>query len=218
MSVDLPGTEGVSLRVATTARGDPSLLHPAEAACLSVHAVPARQREFAAGRTAAAHALQALGLRPAPVTSGSDRVPVWPFGVVGSISHSRSLAAAAVARRSDGFRSVGLDIEEAEALTEDLVEEICIDSERDWLTRHPREQRGLLAKAIFSAKEAVYKCQYPLTRTMFGFDMIKIDFQMANRRFSARFVEDVEPFRCGTTILGEVRVGAGHIVSLVILR
>ncbi len=38
------------------------------------------------------------------------REPLWPAGVVGSISHSGELAGAVVARASDAW-SVGLDIE-----------------------------------------------------------------------------------------------------------
>lgn len=162
--------------------------------------------------------MNALGLPPTPVKVADDRCPVWPDGVVGSISHSRLLAGAAVARCTDGVRSVGLDIEEAEPLEGDLIDEICLEPERDWLATQPPEDRGLLAKAIFSAKEAAYKCQYPLTRALFGFDMIEIDVQMPQRRFLARFTSNVGPFDRGDVIPGEIRLGAGHIVSLAVLR
>ena len=50
-------------------------------------AVPARRAEFAAGRRAAHRAMERLGVPAAPVAMGSDRAPVWPPGVIGSISH-----------------------------------------------------------------------------------------------------------------------------------
>lgn len=55
-----------------------------------------RRREFLAGRAAAAEAL-AHGDMPRHSVSRTDRgVPVWPPGVVGSISHSRTWAVAVV--------------------------------------------------------------------------------------------------------------------------
>lgn len=218
MRNDDVGNAGISLIVGTTIAGDPGLLHPEEAACLSANAVPSRRREFAAGRVAATQAMRALGLQPMPVRMAEDRSPVWPEGVVGSISHSRSLAAAAVARSAGSIRAVGLDIEEAEGLDAGLIGEICLGPERAWLEMQPLEDRGLLAKAIFSAKEAAYKCQYPLTRAMFGFEVIEIDLQMAQGRFFARFTDEVGPFRRGDVIRGKVGLGAGHIVSLAVLR
>lgn len=227
MCIDLPGSAridpvlhtgpAVALRFSLIDAGNFDLVHPVEAASLSTEAIALRQREFAAGRACAAQAMCGLGLRPKPVPMGQDRSPVWPDGFVGSISHSRTLAGAALALRSSGIRALGLDLEEAEPLANCLIEEICVESERNWLASQIPARGGLLAKAIFSAKEAVYKCQYPLTHKIFGFEMIEIDLQLDRECFSAWFSDDVSPFRRGDRLDGQVWLSGGHIVSLVTL-
>ncbi|MFB7745348.1 hypothetical protein [Streptomyces sp. NPDC056132] len=70
-----------------------------------------RRREFLAGRAAAADALAHLGM-PRRNVSRTDRgVPVWPTGLVGSISHSRNWAVAIILD-SAVTACCGLDIEE----------------------------------------------------------------------------------------------------------
>lgn len=137
-------------------------------------AVPKRRREFSAGRRAARAAMVELGLPPAPIPVGAQRAPLWPQGLVGSIAHCDTLCIAAVSRT---HRCLGLDIELATPLAPDLEEIICTPSERAWLDTLPPETRGLRAKQIFSAKEAFYKAQYPLTGRMIGFDEVELRFE-----------------------------------------
>jgi 4'-phosphopantetheinyl transferase EntD len=206
----------IMLRFMPALAGDPLLLHPVEAGALSKEAVISRQREFAAGRACAAQAMQDLGLAPMPIAMASDRSPVWPDGVVGSISHSRTLAGAALALRSSCIVSIGLDIEDLEPLADDLIEEICTPNERRWLASHNNaEHHLLLAKAIFSAKEAVYKCQYPIAHETFGFEMIEIELQIADNRFLGHFCGNAGPLKRGSQLAGEIWLSDNHIVSLV---
>ena len=64
-----------------------------------------RKAEHLAGRIAAVHALREFGLKTVPGI-GTQRQPVWPQGLFGSISHSASTALAVVSRQP-----VGIDIE-----------------------------------------------------------------------------------------------------------
>jgi 4'-phosphopantetheinyl transferase EntD len=48
--------------------------------------------------------MDALGLPERPIPMGRDRAPVWPEGVVGSISHSDAFCLAAVARSDRVWR------------------------------------------------------------------------------------------------------------------
>lgn len=193
-------------------------LHSQERAQLPHYAVQVRRREFLAGRACAAEAMRRLGVEPRPVNIARDRSPVWPDGLVGSISHSRNLAGAAVARRADGLRAIGLDLEEATPLREELLEEICVDTERNWLVRQPARDRALLAKMIFCSKEAAYKCQYPLTGQMFGFDTLCVDLSLSDCRFFAQFLADVGEFRAGDRLGGRIWVSANHFVAVSALR
>jgi len=98
--------------VATRATGEGEPLHPDEAE-LAQTMGPARQREFAAGRACARRAMRELGVPGGPVLRGLRRAPLFPDGVVGSITHTNGFCAAAVAR-SASFAGVGLDAERDE--------------------------------------------------------------------------------------------------------
>lgn len=143
-------------------------LWPEEAAMIAA-AVPRRRREFAAGRRAGRRAMAALGLPPAGVPMGPDRAPLWPAGIAGSISHTRDCCLAALTRTGP-VCSVGLDLEMDLPLEAGIWDSICTVAELDWLRTQPVTERGHLVRRIFSVKECIYKVQYPLTRTVLGFD------------------------------------------------
>ncbi|PZO74494.1 MAG: phosphopantetheinyl transferase [Mesorhizobium amorphae] len=205
-----------AIRLCSMAIGlaDPSVLHPQEMRALPPEVVALRRREFTAGRLCAGRAMEQLGLPRLPVPAAPDRSPVWPAGVVGSISHSRALAAAALAKRSPAIRAIGLDVEEMTPLEADLFGEICGAEELAWLGRQPLRERGLLAKSIFCAKEAAYKCQHPLSGRLFGFHTLSVALDWKAGRFTARLEEDVSPFREGDVLAGIIWRDAGHLVAL----
>lgn len=141
-----------------------------------------RQREFATGRYCAHRAMERLGAPQVPVGRDSNGAPVWPPGVVGSISHTRGLAFA-VAAPARVVRAVGIDVEciqspaSAEALTHVLRPE-----EWDWLARYPRAERGLWVTVFFSARESIYKCVYGLSGIRLGIDDVTLVPVTANGR------------------------------------
>jgi 4'-phosphopantetheinyl transferase EntD len=183
---------------------------PEELACLSPRAIDKRRREFAAGRAAARVAMAASGMVPAAVGMAPDRSPVWPKGVTGGITHTRNCALAALGSEL-ALGGIGIDVEERTPLKAQLVSEICTDAERTWLSGRPESH--ILAKLIFCAKEAAYKCQFPVSRKVFGFDVLDTDFNMENNRFTARFTRDVKPFSAGDRIDGHFAEGAGLILT-----
>ena len=165
--------------------GDPeALLAPERSAVAS--AVPARQREFAAGRTCARALLARLGLAPVALPPGHDRRPQWPPGVLGSIAHDKHLCAVVVAR-AQRFASLGIDIEPAEPLERELWSTLFLARELEALDRLPPAQRGRTARLFFSAKECVYKCVHPLLGTGFGFHDVEIEL-LPHGRFRVRFL------------------------------
>ena len=70
-------------------------------------AVDKRQREFATGRRLAHGLLTELGVGGGPLLPGRDRAPIWPDGVVGTISHSRAWCVVAAARGRVGAEGAG---------------------------------------------------------------------------------------------------------------
>jgi len=78
-------------------------------------ALPGRRAEFATGRVLARQALAALGIRPGSIPVARSGAPVWPSGVVGSITHCAGLRACAVGRR-DEHAGIGIDATPARPL------------------------------------------------------------------------------------------------------
>jgi 4'-phosphopantetheinyl transferase EntD len=75
--------------------------------------VASRKREFRAGRNASREALAMLGYKePVVILRDSFRRPLWPAGVVGSISHTTNCCIEVVAHSND-YRGVGVDVETA---------------------------------------------------------------------------------------------------------
>jgi len=52
---------------------------------------------------------------------------------------------------------------------------ISTPSEIDWLESLPQLQQAMAATLIFSAKEAFYKCQYPLVRERLNFHDVTVE-------------------------------------------
>ena len=167
-------------------------------------AVAARLREFAAGRAAARIAMAGIGLAPQAIAQGPDRAPVWPAGVVGSITHSRSQCLAVV-MPAHLCRGIGIDLEEDTPLDPDLWPDILRPEERAGMT-------GAQAKAVFCAKEAAFKAQYPVSRTLYGFDGMRVE--MEGGRFAAVFTQAVPPFAIGDRIAGRILWTGGHVLTL----
>lgn len=167
MAALLPDSVAVEERLGDA---DVGSLLPQEEAQLGAVA-PKRRREFARGRACARAALGRLGYRAEPLLAGSRREPLWPPGVVGSITHTEGYCAAAVAQRCD-LAAVGIDVEIDEPLPSELLSLVCVDEERVWLNAEPRET--FWARVLFSAKESVYKTWYPLTRRWLGFQDVAI--------------------------------------------
>lgn len=175
-------------------------------------AVPRRRAEFHAGRTAARAAMIELDVPPRPVPSGADRAPLWPNGVVGSISHCRSACVAVLGHGRD-WAAIGVDLEESAKLSEDLVEVVCGKTEIAWLDTLDPQGRGIMAKLIFCAKEATYKAQYSVTGAIFGFDHLEITIDRLEARFDARFLQPAGRFAEGTVLPGRYAHAAGVLVT-----
>ncbi|GHG93628.1 4'-phosphopantetheinyl transferase family protein [Pseudodonghicola xiamenensis] len=182
---------------------------------------PGRLREFAAGRAAARHAMARLGEPARPILHGSDRAPVWPAGLVGSISHCSTTCLAAVAK-AGSFAALGLDLEEATLLPFDLIPAICTDAEAERLAPLPETQQGLMAKLIFSAKECAYKAQYPASRQVFGFQTLELDFNaempLVCGKFTVRFLHAVPPFTTASHLSGNYVISGGLIITAIALH
>ena len=202
------------------AAGDPAcmppVVDPSEARVISA-AVECRKIEFHAGRAAAHAAMTALDMPSQPVLMADDRAPIWPEGITGSISHSQTACVAAVGTTSE-WAGIGVDLEEAAPLDPLLIVEVCTKAERQWLGQQPVGERGLMAKLIFSAKEATYKAQYPVTGRLFGFEGVELSIDRKRSRFEACFRTTQGRFTAGEILHGRYAHAAGLLVTGVAIR
>lgn len=149
--------------------GQPLLPLPAQ-----LHrAVSKRQREYRTGRLCASAALCAAGYpRAFYPEMGNDRLPVWPAGWLGSISHSGEFAAAAVVPAS-ACTMIGIDIQQRVMLTT-LTEIQSLIAQPEELARFDAADAGMRLLLIFSGKESLYKALYPQVRQIQDFDAAEL--------------------------------------------
>jgi 4'-phosphopantetheinyl transferase EntD len=164
----------------------PDALFPEEEQAIA-RALPRRRHEFALGRTHARRALRQLGHRDACIGVRHDRAPLWPVGIVGSITHTCGLVSAVVAT-SDRLAGIGLDVESrARPLRSGLERFILTGRERrelgDALPPHLDPLR-----VAFSAKEAVHKCIAPASGITLGFHDVELWFDADGGSFGAQLI------------------------------
>jgi len=158
----------------TRVAGDPASLSIAEAEHVR-RAKPKRAGEFAAGRLCARRALEQLGHPGWDLLVNRDRTAIWPGDIVGSISHTMGFCGAVVGRRQL-LGAIGFDVEIASRVSSELYSQFCTVDELKRLTALPRSIANLQATLLFSAKEAFYKCQYPVTGQWLDFQDIAVVF------------------------------------------
>ncbi|HEX5851793.1 MAG TPA: 4'-phosphopantetheinyl transferase superfamily protein [Solirubrobacteraceae bacterium] len=172
--------------VSVETRGDieDAALFPAERLTVD-RAVPKRRREFATGRACARDALAQLQVERYPIPRGARGEPLWPAGIVGSITHCEGYRAAAVARAS-AVLSVGIDAEPHEPLPDGVLEAIAAEDERAWIARLCHSTPAVhWDRLLFCAKEAVYKTWFPLTHSWLGFEDAHVEVDVAASTFVA---------------------------------
>jgi 4'-phosphopantetheinyl transferase EntD len=188
--------------------GGTLVVHPLERRAVQA-AVPKRRLEFLTGRTCARIALRRLGIEDAPLLPGLDRAPLWPEGVVGSITHTDGYCAAVAAPRRL-FASIGIDAQALGAVTCSIWPLVFCSAELGHLERAGSEERARQAGLLFAAKEAVFKFQHPLTGRMIAFRDVAV--RIRGDRFVASVTDAragcLPPFqgRCG--LVGEIAFAA----------
>lgn len=149
-------------------------------------AVEKRVREYGVARTLFRGLLPHLGHPPVALVNDASRVPAWPEGVRGTITHTHGYCGVALASSTDVL-GLGLDAERAGPLRPALWKSICTEGELARLHALAETEAGELAKLVFSAKEAAYKAQYARTQAFLGFHAMRIDVHEGAQRFVATF-------------------------------
>lgn len=140
--------DGIYCFIGTSRQASVDALYPAERAAIQ-YSVEKRRAEFATGRWCARQALMRLGRQPQALPPGADRIPVWPEGVSGSISHTQGYTCALVAKLAVGL---GVDVERLDRDVSQGTWDLILGDCEQRRFQSPAEK--LMA---FSAKEAFCK-------------------------------------------------------------
>ena len=160
-------------------------LLPEEEKFLKTLSSSKRQTEFSQGRSCAHQALAKFKLEAEPIPRNAEtREPCWPKGVRGSITHSGEYAAAAVGL-ADDVSGIGIDLESlSRAVDFNISRHVCVEQELEWLkTLSPtKANQGL--RIIFSAKESIFKCLFPISKTYLYFKDATVEIDEDSAEFT----------------------------------
>lgn len=139
-----------------------------------------RRLEHLAGRDMSTHLMRRLATAgeaaplgiDRPVDRGPHGEPVFPSGVVGSITHAAGLVAAAVTFRRSGVLALGIDVQPAGQLSGSVAD--LVGTGRELRSAPGLAARGLAASVLFSAKECVFKAWFPLTGSWLEFEDVDL--------------------------------------------
>lgn len=173
--------------VRATRRDRDAALYPGEEAIVA-RAVEKRRREFATARACARDALAGLGQPRRAILAGPKGEPLWPAGIVGSITHCDGYRACAVARCSE-LKTIGIDAEPDLPLPDGLLGDIALPEERELLRELVREAPGThWDRLLFCVKESIYKAWFPLAERWLGFEDAVVAIDRQRKSFNARLL------------------------------
>ncbi|WP_221923002.1 4'-phosphopantetheinyl transferase family protein [Corynebacterium parakroppenstedtii] len=204
-------------------------LHPQERAYVG-DAVPLRRAQFADARACARNALTDLighDHADTVIAKGERGMPLFPHGIVGSLTHTTGFRAAVVAR-TNTLKSIGVDAEVAKPLPDgvsnvvltprDLQNIAAVRQHGQQDVQHNKSDprfsstEKILETVVFSAKEALYKSWFPLTHVFLDFAEADIELRH-DGTLTASVHHDAA---CGTaprTIRGRWMVSSGYVVT-----
>ena len=142
------------------------------------NSVRKRQAEFFYGRLCAREALRRAGATDTHVSRAPNRAPVWPLAMIGSISHTGTLAAATAVPAAQ-LGGIGIDVEHV------INQETCktllgvvVNAREAALLGQLAQQEDFsrLLTVVFSAKESFFKGSFSLVGYHFGFDVLEVEY------------------------------------------
>jgi 4'-phosphopantetheinyl transferase EntD len=144
-----------------------------------------RKTEFSQGRSSAHQALAKFKLESEPILRNAEtREPCWPDRIRGSITHSGEYVAAAVGL-ADDVSGIGIDLESlSRAVDFNISRHVCVDKEMEWLKTLAPDQANQALRIIFSAKESIFKCLFPISKTYLYFKDATVTIDEDNAEFT----------------------------------
>lgn len=196
--------DGVHVLIAQP-RHAQAALHPLEQAHLDLrHMQPVREREFRVGRALAREALAHLGVTDHALLPAQTREPLWPRGIVGSISHADGICAVAIAE-SRRFSGLGIDLEQIGRIDHSIAKTVCTPEE----LQEVNDVQQLSLR--FSAKESIFKTLFPSTRHFLDFHDVALILD--GDRFTAKPAGADLPTQSIAAVRGRFHIGPRLVVT-----
>ena len=143
-----------------------------------------RRNAFATSRRLARKLLTEAGCQGATIRRRADGAPIWPSGLCGSFAYKEAWCAVAVANSLPGS-SLGIDVEKLEDVPCDAWEDIVSPQELRGMLRHAVLPPPKLVNLAFTAKEAYFKAQCPITGDSgLEFRDVEVGIDSTDGRFS----------------------------------
>ena len=181
-----------------------------------VENVPKKKAHFLGGRYCAHQALSMMKKKDLGVSENSENnhdhhisikrneqgAPIWPEGVIGSITHTENFIGAVV-ESSEKLRGVGIDTEKVLGPQSVVMVESLVATEEEkkkGLAFDPFEYFTL----IYSAKESIFKCLNPIIQKYIEFHDVTIESVCFDDKvFCFKLLKDLnEEFKEGMTFEG----------------
>ena len=184
-----------------------------------INAVKKRRAEYLAGRYCVQQVLSTLGMKNIYVASDVDRMPVWPLGIAGSLSHSKRYAIALVASAVATRFYLGVDTETSVSRKESTGTEMVLNMDELRLLKQCGLPFELAFTVAFSMKESLYKALYPEIRRFFGFECASITIlSIATGTVTLTLMESLsDVWQIGKTICGRFTINYPEVTTVIVM-
>ncbi|WP_199609996.1 4'-phosphopantetheinyl transferase family protein [Flocculibacter collagenilyticus] len=184
-------------------------------------AVEKRQAEFLIGRYCAQQVLKHFKINALSIPVGTQRQPIWPQGVVASISHTDSIGMCALGIDNDtDFLGVDverwLDLHTAAEIKQSIIN---IDEEHLLQSYSINDQYFSFEQLLtitFSAKETLFKALHKYVGQFFGFEAAEVvEFCANSKTISFVLTEHLsDELQQGMRFDCHFQVESDHIITL----
>lgn len=141
-----------------------------------------RKEEFLKGRALVYSLMDKLDAPKNRIKTGDRKEPLFKKPFIASISHTKGFVIACANNQSI---PIGIDIELKDRITKKLYKKLFNQNEIELL------DKGFLPEELFSAKEAFYKMQYPITNTYV--DFLDVELKWKGDYFEVIYIKDSLP-------------------------
>ncbi len=185
-----------------------SPLYPAEEKSIA-SAVEKRRREYIAGRTAARKVCADCSASNAELVAADDGTVLWPNGVIGSLSHSDRFCMACAGRLTQ-WSSLGIDVEALGRLSPDLWPLVFSEKETEFFHTRSGAAQDQIATIFFCLKEAFFKLQYMITKTVVDYRKISVEL-LSETTCGLQLLESGQLF--DLVIVGNYLIHEKHVIA-----